>query len=169
MPVTILQGRKESGVTLHKMEQTFDTGDILLQQAFSVGPEDNLETVTEQVRTVAADLCRQMAVNFDQIWAKGRPQGVGEYWPCPQKSDYTITEETTPQKTERILRAFFGYDCYLKTRETEYRIVRGVFRACAWNRPFGTVETRSDGSRIYVVQGGVIETAADKECADNGA
>lgn len=163
MPVTILRGLTESGVTLHKMEEGFDTGDILLQQAFPVGPEDDLETMTAKIRTIAADLCRRMAADFDRLWAAGRPQGAGEYWPYPQKPDYTITAETPPQETERILRAFFGFDCYLKTEEAEYRIVRGVFRPEPHARPFGTVETRPDGTRRYAVRGGIIETVGEKE------
>lgn len=163
MPVTILRGLRESGVTLHKMEARFDTGDILLQRAFPVGPEDNLEMVTNRVRIVAADLCRRMAADFDRLWAAGRPQGAGEYWPCPQKPDYTITAATPPRETERILRAFFGFDCYLRTEETEYRIVRGVFRPEPHPGPFGTVELRPDGTRRYAVRGGVIETAAEGE------
>ena len=110
-----------------------------------------------------ADLCRRMAADFDRLWAAGRPQGAGEYWPCPQKPDYTITAQTPPQETERILRAFFGFDCYLKTKETEYRIVRGVFRPEPHARPFGTVETRPDGTRRYAVRGGIIETVGEKE------
>ena len=163
MPVTILRGLRESGVTLHKMEQDFDTGDILLQEAFPVGPEDNLETMTEQIRTIGARLCREMAADFQRLWAAGRPQGEGEYWPCPQKSDYTILETTPPQETERILRAFFGFDCYLKTKEAEYRIVRGLFRPERHTLPFGTVRTQKDGRRIYAVQGGVIEIEANRE------
>ena len=167
MPVAILRGLTEGGVTLHKMEQSFDTGDILLQQAFPIGPKDNLEMVTEQVRTAAVALCRQMVSDFDRIWAEGRPQGEGEYWPCPQKADYTITADTSPQATEQILRAFFGYDCYLKTEEAEYQIVRGIFRPGTSDKPFGTAELRPDGTRVYVVQGGVIETAEDRKCKNH--
>ena len=163
MPVTILRGLSESGVTLHKMEEGFDTGDILLQQAFPVEPEDNLETVTAKVQTAAAGLCRRIAADFDRIWENARAQGAGEYWRCPRKSDYTITAETSPRDTERILRAFFGFDCYLKTEEAEYRIVRGVFRPERRTAPFGTVEKLPDGRRRYTVSGGVIETPAEGE------
>lgn len=162
MPVTILRGLTESGVTLHKMEADFDTGDILLQQAFPVGPADNLETVTGRVRTTAAALCRRMAADFDRLWAAARPQTGGEYWACPRKPDYTITQETPPERTERILRAFFGFDCYLETEKGEYRIVRGVFSPRAQERPFGTVEHRPGGRRVYWVRGGVIEAEAGR-------
>lgn len=162
MPVTILRGLKESGVTLHKMEDDFDTGDILLQESFPVGPEDTLETMTGQIRVIGARLCRNMAADFSALWAAGRAQGAGEYWPCPRKPDYTIRETTPPQETARILRAFFGYDCYLKTETAEYRIVRGLFRPQEHSLPVGPAGVRKDGSPIYAVRGGFIEVQTGK-------
>ena len=162
MPVTILRGLKESGVTLHKMEADFDTGDILLQESFPVGPEDTLETMTEQIRVISARLCRNMAADFSALWAAGRPQGAGEYWPCPRKPDYTIRETTPPQETARVLRAFFGYDCYLKTEAAEYRIVRGLFRPQEHSLPVGPAGVREDGTPIYAVRGGFIEVQAEE-------
>ena len=156
VPVVLLRGLRESGVTLHKMAPEFDTGDILLQRAFPVGETETLETLTERTRTAAAALCRQMAADFDRLWAQARPQGEGEYWPCPQKEDYTITRQTGPAETERILRAFYGFDCYLRAGDREYRIVRGVFCPEETGRPFGTVETAGDGTRRYTVRGGAI-------------
>ena len=169
MPVTILRGLRESGVTLHKMEAGFDTGDILLQEAVPVAPEEDLERLTRKLQAAAARLCRQMAGDFQRIWDSARPQGPGEYWPDPQKADYTITEETSPQETDRILRAFYGYDCYLKTRETEYRIVRGVFRPEETSMPFGAVEERPDGTQVYGARGGVIEVSGARSGAINEA
>ena len=157
MPVTILRGMRESGVTLHKMEADFDTGDILLQRAVPVEPEETLETLTEKLRDAGAELCRQMAADFDRLWAAGWPQGPGEYWPDPQKPDYTITWRTPPQETDCILRAFFGYECFLQQGEQEHRIVRGRFFPKEHRRPFGTVEQCPGGGRRFFVNGGVIE------------
>ena len=160
MPVTILRGLRESGVTLHKMEAGFDTGDILLQEAVPVAPEEDLESLTEKLRMAGARLCHQMAGDFSRIWASARPQGPGEYWPDPQKADYTITEETAPQETDRILRAFFGYECFLKVGEEERRLVRGRFRPVDHGLPFGTEELLPGGGLRYAVNGGVIEVPA---------
>ena len=40
MPVTLLEGLRESGITIHKMTDDFDEGDILSQKAVPVMPED---------------------------------------------------------------------------------------------------------------------------------
>ena len=158
MPVTILRGLEESGVTLHRMEADFDTGAILLQKAIPVGPEEDLEHLTGIIRQTAAELCRQAAADFPRLWAGAVPQGEGEYWPDPQKPDYTITAQTAPEAAERILRAFYGYNCYLHAGEREYRLVRGRFKALDHNRPFGEAAPAPAGGRRYYIRGGVIET-----------
>lgn len=160
MPVTILRQMPESGVTLHKMEAEFDTGDILLQRAVPVGADENLETLTRALQMTAAQLCGQAAGDFHRLWANARPQGEGEYWPEPQQRDYTITRDTPPELADRILRAFYGYDCHLWTGQREYRLVRGRFQPLAHSRPFGTVEEGPAGGRWYYITGGVIVAPA---------
>lgn len=156
MPVTILRGLTVSGVTIHKMEAELDTGDILLQQAYPVGPEDTLETMTAAIRQIGGELCRELMKDFSAYWAAARPQGEGEYWACPTKADCTITCDTPPEQTERILRAFYGFDCYLSTPAGERRIIKGCFQPMAHDRSFGEVDAGADSRRLYYVQGGII-------------
>lgn len=155
IPVQILRGMSWGGVTLHKMTDEWDAGDILLQQSFPIEPDDDLETATEKAGRTAAGLCAQAVAGFDTLFRTARPQGEGEYWPCPQKADYTITEQTGPEQTDRILRAFYGFDCYLKTAGTERMMVRGRFLPQAHSRAFGDAEETEQGMRYYV-NGGVI-------------
>lgn len=155
MPVQILRGMAYGGVTLHKMTAEWDAGDILLQQSFPIEPDDDLETVTAKVCSTASELCVQAAAQFDALFRSARPQGEGEYWPCPQKADCTITEQTVPEQIDRILRAFYGFDCYLRTAETEHMIVRGRFSSQVHSRRFGDVEETAQ-EMIYYVNGGVI-------------
>ena len=41
----IMNGEKESGVTLHLMDEGFDTGDILLQKTFKINPTETMGTL----------------------------------------------------------------------------------------------------------------------------
>lgn len=157
MPVTLLRGLTVSGVTLHKMEAEFDTGDILLQQSFPVGPEDTLETMTAAIREIGAGLCRELAADFSRYWNSARPQGSGEYWPCPDEEDCTVTPETAPERAELILRAFLGFDCYLQGEGVDRRIVGGLFRPMEHRRPFGEAEKCPGGGIRYYIRGGVVE------------
>lgn len=158
MPVTILRQLPVSGVTLHRMEPELDVGDILLQEAFPVGPEDTLETVTEQIRRVGAALCRQVMTDFTGYWDAARPQGEGEYWPEPTQADRTFAPDAPPEETDRILRAFLGFDCYLRTETGDLRLVGGRFRPMDHHRPFGAWEPLPGGGKRYYVRGGAVET-----------
>ena len=151
MPVWILRGMTEGGVTLHKMAADFDTGDILIQKAFSITEADDLETLTEKICQIGAELCAEVAGDLGRYLANARAQGEGEYWPCPQKEDATVTADTPPDVTRRIFRAFYGFDCYLRTDTTEICVVGGRFRPCVHEFPFGT---ETDGG--IAVTGGMI-------------
>lgn len=162
MPVQILRGMKQGGVTLHKMTSDWDAGDILLQKAFPIAPDDDLERVTDKVCRVAAELCGQMAADFSALWRSAVPQGPGEYWPNPRKPDYTITPDTDPAQTDRILRAFYGFDCYLKDGRAERMIVRGRFHFLTHHRAFADAEQTECGVRYYV-NGGVIDVPREEK------
>lgn len=163
LPVQILRQDCRGGVTLHKLAPQWDTGDILLQKAFAIDPREDLETLTAKASTVAASLCRHMVEHFAVLWDQAVPQEMGSYWACPQKPDYTITAATGPRQTDRILRAFYGFDCYLQTPDAEYELVGGRFQPLAHTRPFGTREISPAGVR-YFVNGGVIELPPEGNC-----
>ena len=85
------------------------------------------------------------------------PQGAYEYWDCPQKAEYTITVHTLPEETERILRAFYGFDCYLQLDgNAEICVVRGEFFPMEHSMPFGSPAAAEPGRRGYFVTGGII-------------
>lgn len=149
MPCTILRGLSESGVTLHKVAEGFDTGDILLQEAFPVTERDDLETMTETIRTVAPRLVKACAADFEHLWANAAPQPEGEYWPEPSDEERTITLEDSAQRADRVVRAFAGYGCLFRTEEETFTVVRGEVR-------FGR-HTEEPGTRR--VEGGVLQYA----------
>lgn len=111
MPVTILRGLRESGVTLHKLAQRFDEGDILAQSAFPVAPDETLPSLTAKLQAAAPALLRDFFADPETMWASGFPQVGGEYWPQPTEADMMITPRTTAAQADRILRAFAGVGC----------------------------------------------------------
>ncbi|HAZ20563.1 MAG TPA: hypothetical protein DER23_01585 [Clostridiales bacterium] len=127
MPVTILRNEAFSGVTIHKVESSFDTGDILLQEKFSVSPRENLETLMQKVYTRLPAMIRTLVSDFSHFYAHATPQGEGTYWPDPDDEGATVTPDMPGENIDRVLRAFYGYPCYLK-REQDFReIVKGKF------------------------------------------
>lgn len=126
MPWDILQKRQRSGVTVHKIAEGFDTGDILLQEAFALDERESLETFMQKVYACLPNMLTQLLTRFDFLYANARPQGDGVYLPMPKKELYTLTEQTPFDRAELVLRAFYGYDCYYRTESAEYRMIRAV-------------------------------------------
>lgn len=127
MPHAILTGAKKSGVTVHKIAEGFDTGDILLQRSFELSEEENLDTFMEKVRAFLPEMLGELIENFDNLWNNARTQVGGSYIEAQTEKDWTITPDMTAEKADLILRAFFGYECVYKGK-TDIRIKRGRAR-----------------------------------------
>ena len=56
MQRAIMEGEKETGVTVMQMDEGMDTGDILLTEAFPIGPTDNFEVIHDRSAAVGAAL-----------------------------------------------------------------------------------------------------------------
>lgn len=151
MPVTILRGLSTSGVTLHKMAATFDTGDILLQRSFPVLPDENLETFMQKLCGFLPELVTELITDLPGVMARAVPQGEGSYWECPTEKDWTVTSEMTAADADRILRAFYGYECIYLHGNERYEMIRGRL---------------TDVRTPYPVQGGYLRAEKIRKLTD---
>ena len=110
LPIVILKGLSESGVTIHKVAEEFDAGDILIQKSFPILKDENLETLSVRSQIVARDLLIELLSNFDDKWKNCKPQGSGEYWPMPTFDDRTLNWDLPVAEIDRVARAFGKFD-----------------------------------------------------------
>lgn len=127
MPVTILRGLTESGVTLHKITDAFDEGDIIMKRSFSVSPREDLESLTEKFRVLLPEMMRTLVADIRGLWNNAVPQTEGEYWRCPDDDDATVDSTMSEEECDRILRAFYGFECYLTVGNKKYSVYRGRY------------------------------------------
>lgn len=125
MPWAILDGLSESGVTIHKIAEGFDTGDILLQQRFRLSENETLVGFMEKACACLPEMLLELTENFDELYRNAKPQGEGEYLEAPSEEDFTVTPHMTADKTDLILRAFLGYECIYDTGNAKYRMIGG--------------------------------------------
>lgn len=124
MPVTILRGLTESGVTLHKLASRFDEGDILAQTAFALAPDEDLQTLAGKLQAVAVPLLEAFFADPTSAWGNACPQEKGEYWPEPGEEEMTISPAMTVEEADRILRAFRGVGCYYACKDGVRILIR---------------------------------------------
>lgn len=123
MPVNILKS-VSSGVTLHKLAEGFDTGDIILSREIPLVKKENLETLTAKVQKTAPLLLKEFLGDPKTFFANAKPQGEGEYWAEPDDEDCTVLSSDTTEKADRILRGFYGYGVIYKG-EIEQEVLYG--------------------------------------------
>lgn len=133
MPYVLLENHSEGGITLHKMEETFDTGDILLQERFALSPDETLESYMQKAREKTRGMMRRLLSEFRTLYENAVPQGEGCFLAPPPETLYTVNAQMTVLQADRILRAFYGYDCIYENKQKRYLLWRA--RAVHSERP----------------------------------
>ena len=125
MPIAILKKMTQSGVTIHKIVEQLDAGDILLQEAFPLSEDEDLESMMRKIDITIHHLISKLMLDFEGIYSAAFVQKEGEYWQCPTEKDWTISSEMSDEKIECILRAFYGYECIWEETGKRYELIRG--------------------------------------------
>ena len=153
MPHAILSGAKKSGVTIHKIAEGFDTGDILMQESFYLAKDENLDTFMEKALGLLPDMLKRLVKNFDSLWRGAKKQGEGEYIAAQTEKDWTVTADMAGRSmVDKMfgdywqkfasLRAFYGYECIYAGKNGNVMIHRGRARK---GEPLGQKLPLTDG------------------------
>lgn len=107
----LYQNYTYSGVTIHKLAERFDRGDILLQRRFALTPEACSLDVYQHSAAVALEMVKSLLDKFDMYWENGRRQAQsgGSWWPLPTAEMVTITPAMSLADIHHTVRSF----CYL--------------------------------------------------------
>ena len=74
MQRAIIEGEKETGVTIMYMAEGVDTGDIIATEAFPIGPEDDFEAIHDRSADVGAKLLVKTIPTLEDGTATRTPQ-----------------------------------------------------------------------------------------------
>ncbi len=147
MPIAILESYDKSGVTFHKMEEDFDTGEIILQKEFELSPDENLESFMEKAYSLLPNMVSELLSNFENLYQNATAQGQGEYLSAPDENDYIIDENTDFETADRILRAFYGFDVLYFDGEKTHRLLKAL-----------AVKGKNEGEK-YKINGGYLKVS----------
>ena len=80
----IINGEKTTGVTLFKMDDGVDDGDIISQKSFSIDHEDTIKDIYEKAFIASKKILKQVLKSIDEV--KFKPQNKTEIKVYPQRS-----------------------------------------------------------------------------------
>ena len=145
MPYDILNERKEGGVSIHKVVDGFDEGDILMQEGFGISANETHKTLMEKVYDKLSYMLPELIENFFYYYNNAIPQQEGLYLPEPDENMYTILPTMNVKTADKILRAFYGYMCYYKYDDTKYALLKARAVKCLDDCNHKTKFPLSDG------------------------
>ena len=125
---TILEGETKTGVTIIKMSESLDEGDILTQVEVSISPDDTTQSLTDKLAKIGAELIIQTIPKWINGKIKPQPQDhlKATYSAMLTKYDGKIDLENPPtaEKFNKMVRAFYPWPGVW----TELRINNQVLR-----------------------------------------
>jgi methionyl-tRNA formyltransferase len=151
LPFVITKGLKRTGVTLHKLSQEWDAGDIVLQESFPLFGNENLEGLLCDSQKLAVRLLERFLESPKQFWDNASPQTrqEGNYWPMPTSEDLTADFGQDVKTVSRYLRTFRVIDL-----EGNVAFVSSVY---SWQHKHGL----APGTILSKKDNGCLATAAD--------
>lgn len=123
LPHIILKRLSKTGVTIHKITDKWDSGDILIQDSFNVSEKDNLETISAKSQISARKILSKLLDDLSKYWDTAIPQiGVESYWKMPTIEERTIKWDMTVDEIDKIIRAFGKFESYAHFEDSDWLI-----------------------------------------------
>ena len=108
IPWAIVRGETRTGVTTMKIDRGMDTGDLLLQEAVEIGPEETSVQLGDRLAVLGADLLAETLDRLEAGRVRPRPQDpqLASYAPMLKKSDGEIDWSLSSRQIFNRVRAF---------------------------------------------------------------
>ncbi len=103
---SIINGEKETGVTIMKMDKGLDTGDIILASKTEILPDDTSATLHDRLANIGADLLDKvlMEIEKDEMQTVPQDPACATYAPLLKKTDGRIPWEKPAADIEAFIR-----------------------------------------------------------------
>ena len=141
----IINGEKETGVTTFKLQHEIDTGNILLQQSFTIGEGENAGEVHDRMKIIGADLLLKTM----QELANGsleelvQPVIIQDYEPSKDLNLY--------KHAPKIFTETCKID-WAKSIEEVYNLIRGL-------APYPAAFSFLEGKKLKIYKAEMVATA----------
>jgi len=101
----IINGEEETGVTLFRMADGVDDGDIIAQKSFSIDYEDNISDVYSKATTASKEILCNTLKNVDNVSFQSQDKNKIEIYPQRKPSDGEIDFSKNSKELYNFIRA----------------------------------------------------------------
>jgi methionyl-tRNA formyltransferase len=166
MQWAILNGERETGVTLHYVDEGIDTGPIVAQTRFPIGPDDDAVIVKRHLQEAAASVMMEWWPRIADGTAPRVPQDEtsARHWPMRTRADGRIRWAEPAAATCRLVRALSSNmpGAHIEDGGRTISIVRAraVDETACYAEPGRVLAVDVGGLRIAAGTGAVLITEA---------
>ena len=156
----IVKGERRTGVTIIKMDEGMDTGDILLAQEVEIGDEDTAQSLHDRLAQVGASLIIKAMDQLDKGTLRPIPQDHSEasYAPPLKKEDALIDWSQDGREIFNRIRGFNpwpGAFTYLKG--VRLKVFSGeIINEEGREAPGNVVQSGSEGVKVTTGKGSLL-------------
>ena len=158
LPWTILLDDKVSGVSIHKLSNTWDAGDIVQQVQFNIIENETLESLSCKSAVAAVECLQKVLSNFDDAWDSAIPQGNDQssYWGMPSAEDRTLYLDNDVAEIDRVVRAFGNADSFITFDNKNWFVQGATIWKESHNHKPGTVLTHNSKLALLAAKDGYV-------------
>jgi methionyl-tRNA formyltransferase len=153
VPAAILQQATHWGVSCHKLERDFDSGDLLQVHQFPLDAGEDHDSLDLKLQLAARRLAGDIAEHFVPYWDGAVPQGEGSYCPPWTLEDRRLDFEQTVAQILRRVRAFGRMECFADLNGARLFVRRAV----GWQESHGA----RSGAIVHWNSLAMVVSAAD--------
>lgn len=157
----IMNGETETGVTIHFMDEGFDTGDIIAQKAYHIHSKATMGTIFNELNVVGIELLLQVLQSYETQELPRIKQPAGDFISGKglSEKEIFINYNKTAEEIERFVRALNPFIIASTTfRGNLMKIMRVEVASDAFSipHPAGTVSKIEDDKFFIATSKGLI-------------
>jgi len=157
----VKNGEKESAITLHFMDETFDTGDIIYQEKFDLLPIETMGTLFNRTNFMICDalinVLNKIQNNEDIKRIKQDKEGNFKEAPRVDGNFRVKWNISTVEEIEQMIRAcnpFYNYFTFF--RNVNMKIIKASIIKKEHHLKFGEIALVSENELIVAAKGGYL-------------
>ena len=95
-----------AGVTFHKISESLDEGDIIIQKRLNIDRLESWDMYMLKAKLAAKEMLTSLLDNFPQYYRKARRQGPGVEWPVLTASERVLSWVHSHQEMVTLIKGF---------------------------------------------------------------
>ncbi|MGK0440487.1 MAG: methionyl-tRNA formyltransferase [Pseudohongiellaceae bacterium] len=156
IPLLLLAYPQHAGITLHKMTNNVDEGDILLQKTIMIDDCDSFDTLSAKLYIEIPLLLNKLLSNLNHYYKNGMRQGKGTSWEKLSQEDQTINWNRPTAKVLQQIRAFGSLGVYSELQGQRYLITAAEGVICQHNIKAGDIISIDEMRLVIASNDGLI-------------